>query len=317
MSCPEIGLHINVNKNQDDTFINLLTNMDKINLEQPLVEAKWLKDHLGSGNLIIINATMPKVVAATTDCRAKEVQIPNAIFLDIKGAFSRTESTYPNTMIGEDDFNEAAAALGINNDSAIVVYDDHGIYSSARAWWMFRSMGHENVAVLNGGLKRWQTLGFPTENKSNTLVQKGNFKGTYNNAFFKNHLQVLDNISSEEKLVVDARANERFKGLVEEPRKGLRSGHIPNSVSLPYTELLKNDLMLEEDTLKTIFKDRLPENKNLIFSCGSGITACILALGAEIAGYRNPSVYDGSWTEWGSITTLPIEKGENKLLKRP
>ena len=283
--------------------------MNEINLRQPLVEAKWLKDHLGSSNLIIINATMPKAVATAPDLQANEVQIPNAIFLDIKGAFSLDEATYPNTMISEDAFNEAAAALGINNDSAIVVYDDHGIYSSARAWWMFRSMGHENVAVLNGGLKNWQTLGFPTENKSNTPVQKGNFKGTYNNAFFKNHLEVLDNISSEEKLVVDARANERFKGLVDEPRKGLRSGHIPNSISLPYTDLLKNHLMLEEDALKAIFKNKLREQENLIFSCGSGITACVLALGAEIAGYRNASVYDGSWTEWGSIKALPIEKG--------
>lgn len=283
--------------------------MDEINLEQPLVEAKWLMDRLGSANLIIINATMPKAVAATTDIKPNKVQIPNAMFLDIKGTFSKDGAAYPNTMISEDAFNKAAAALGINNDSTIVVYDDHGIYSSARAWWMFRSMGHENVAVLNGGLKSWQTLGFPTEIKSNNSVLKGNFKGTYNNAFFKNHQHVLDNISSGEKLVVDARANERFKGLVDEPRKGLRSGHIPNSLSLPYTDLVKNDLMLEEDALKTIFKDRLPENKNLIFSCGSGITACILALGAEIAGYENGSVYDGSWTEWGSITTLPIEKG--------
>ena len=283
--------------------------MDEIILNQPLVEAKWLKDHLGSTNLVIINATMPKAVAAASDVRENEVQIPNAIFLDIKGAFSKDGATYPNTMIGEDAFNKASAALGINNDSAIVVYDDHGIYSSARVWWMFRSMGHENVAVLNGGLKAWKALAYPTENKSNTPVLKGDFKGTYNNEFFKNHQQVLDNISSAEKLVVDARANERFKGLVDEPRIGLRSGHIPNSVSLPYTDLLKNDLMLEKDALKTIFKDRLPENKNLIFSCGSGITACVLALGAEIAGYRNASVYDGSWTEWGSITTLPIEKG--------
>ena len=282
--------------------------MDEIILNQPLVEAKWLKDHLGSTNLVIINATMPKAVAAASDVRENEVQIPNAIFLDIKGAFSKDGATYPNTMIGEDAFNKASAALGINNDSAIVVYDDHGIYSSARVWWMFRSMGHENVAVLNGGLKAWKALAYPTENKSNTHLLKGDFKGTYNNEFFKNHQQVLDNISSAEKLVVDARANERFKGLVDEPRIGLRSGHIPNSVSLPYTDLLKNDLMLEKDALKTIFKDRLPENKNLIFSCGSGITACVLALGAEIAGYRNASVYDGSWTEWGSLKELPVEK---------
>lgn len=283
--------------------------MDDINLKQPLVEATWLKDHLGSTNLVIINATMPKAVVKETESRLYEVQIPNAVFLDIKGAFSKAEATYPNTMLNEDDFNAAAAALGINNDSAIVVYDDHGIYSSARAWWMFRSMGHENVAVLNGGLKSWQTLAYPTEKKSNPTLVKGNFKGTYKNAFFKNQGQVLDNISSAQNLVVDARANDRFKGAVDEPRKGLRSGHVPNSLSLPYTDLLENDLMLDEDALKTIFRDKIGEQENLIFSCGSGITACVLALGAEIAGYRNASVYDGSWTEWGSITRLPTEKG--------
>jgi len=119
----------------------------------------------------------------------------------------------------------------------------------------------------------------------------------------------LDTISNAKELVVDARANDRFKGLVEEPREGLRSGHIPGSVSLPYKDLMKNEKLLGKNQLSAIFEDRLPKTEKMIFSCGSGVTACILALGAEIAGIENISVYDGSWTEWGSKHELPIEKG--------
>jgi thiosulfate/3-mercaptopyruvate sulfurtransferase len=284
--------------------------MHKILLDRPLVEANWLKDHLAAPNLIIIDATLPKAVAKDAGAKLVEEQIPHARFLDIQTKFSKTDAIYPNTMLEEDDFNRASRDLGIDHDSAIVVYDDHGIYSSARAWWMFRSMGHRNVAVLNGGLKNWLELGYPTEKKTAPKTYKGNFTGTYAGQFFKDHQQVLDHISNKDAQVVDARANDRFQGLVEEPRKGLRSGHIPTSVNLPYTDLLKDEKMLEPKALKAIFNERLPEHKNLVFSCGSGITACVLALGAELAGFTNSSVYDGSWTEWGSIPELPIEKGE-------
>ena len=283
--------------------------MNHIELQKPLVEAKWLRDNLGVSNLIIIDATLPKAIAKGEEPMTEKVQIPDARFLDIKGRFSKTEAPYPNTMLGVDDFNEAAKELGIHNESAIVVYDEHGIYSSARAWWMFRSMGHKNVAVLNGGLKSWIVAGYEVEFTKQTKRPAGDFKGTYDEGFFQDYGQVLDSIANSEKLVVDARANERFKGLVAEPRKGLRSGHIPDSVSLPYTDLMEDNMMLEIGTLKTIFKERLPEAEKLIFSCGSGVTACVLALGAELAGIKNTSVYDGSWTEWGSMPELPIEKG--------
>lgn len=284
--------------------------MRNILLDRPLVEANWLKDHLTAPNLIIIDATLPKAVAKDAGAKLVEEQLPHARFLDIQTKFSKTDAIYPNTMLDEGDFNRASRALGIDHDSALVVYDDHGIYSSARAWWMFRSMGHRNVAVLSGGLKNWLELGYPTEKKTVPKTYKGNFTGTYARQFFKNHQQVLDHISNKDALVVDARANDRFQGLVEEPRKGLRSGHIPGSVNLPYTDLLKDEKMLEPLALKALFTERLPEHKNLVFSCGSGITACVLALGAELAGFTNSSVYDGSWTEWGSIPELPIEKGE-------
>lgn len=278
-------------------------------LKKPLVEAQWLKDNLGVSNIIIIDATLPKAVAKDTEPMVDKVQIPGARFLDIKGKFSQVGAPFPNTMLDANAFNKAAKELGIDNDSALVVYDEHGIYSSARAWWMFRSMGHKNVVVLNGGLKSWIQGGYPVEPSGTGSYAPGNFNGNFNEGYFKDSRQVLDTISNAKELVVDARANDRFKGLVEEPREGLRSGHIPGSVSLPYADLMKNEKLLDKNQLSAIFEDRLPKTEKMIFSCGSGVTACILALGAEIAGIENISVYDGSWTEWGSMHELPIEKG--------
>lgn len=278
-------------------------------LKKPLVEAQWLKDNLGVSNIIIIDATLPKAVAKDTEPMVDKVQIPGARFLDIKGKFSQVGAPFPNTMLDANAFNKAAKELGIDNDSALVVYDAHGIYSSARAWWMFRSMGHKNVAVLNGGLKSWMQKGYSVEPSGTGPYTPGNFNGDFSEGYFKDSRQVLDTISNAKELVVDARANDRFKGLVEEPREGLRSGHIPGSVSLPYADLMKNEKLLDKNQLSAIFEDRLPKTEKMIFSCGSGVTACILALGAEIAGIENISVYDGSWTEWGSKHELPIEKG--------
>ena len=281
--------------------------MKAIHLDNALVEVEWLKKNLGAEHLIVLDATLPKAVAAGVKEEAPVGRIPGARFFDIKNVFSDTLATYPNTWPGQDAFIKAARDLGINSNSTIVVYDDHGIYSSARAWWMFKSMGHQNVAVLNGGLVAWQEAGFDLEDKNDISVVQGNFAGHFMSDYIKNRQDVLDHLNDVKELVIDARAENRFKGLVEEPRKGLRSGHIPGSLNLPYTDLLENGKMIELIDLKEKLQSIIPENKNLVFTCGSGITACILALGAELSGYKNLSVYDGSWTEWGSIPELPIE----------
>ncbi len=284
--------------------------MKTIKIDGPLVEVKWLKEHLEIDDLIVFDATLPKALAEDTSGGISKDQIPGARFFDIKNVFSDTSATYPNTWPGQDAFNQAAKDLGINNDSAIVVYDDHGIYSSARAWWMFKSMGHQNVAVLNGGLPAWEEAGFGLEKKTAHPASRGNFSGSYHPDFFKDHQDVLAHLSDNKELVIDARAENRFLGLVEEPRKGLRSGHIPGSSNLPYTDLLVKGKLIEESGLNNIMHSKISKNKKLVLSCGSGITACVLALGAELAGYKDIAVYDGSWTEWGSIPELPIEKGE-------
>ena len=276
----------------------------------PLVSVTWLYKNLDNPSLVVLDATMKKVASKSEEASAKK-QIKNARFIDIKTVFSDVTAQFPNTMSSEEKFTIAAQELGINNDSVIVVYDDLGIYSSARVWWMFKAMNHQNIAVLDGGLPTWKNAGYPVENVIKHEVKKGNFVATYNSNYFCDSKTVLNSISDENTVVLDARSEDRFYAHVAEPRQGLRSGHIPNSVSLPYSVLLSDGKMKSKKELAEIIASKVNNKTNIIFSCGSGITACILALGTEIIGIKNKKVYDGSWTEWGSLTELPIEKCKN------
>jgi thiosulfate/3-mercaptopyruvate sulfurtransferase len=250
---------------------------------------------------------LPKATVSEEIDTDADLQIPTARFFDIKNEFSDAEAPFPNTWPGEAAFNDKARKLGIHNESFIIAYDDHGIYSSARAWWMFKAMGHQNVVVLNGGRKAWKEAGYSLEPKTSVAFPRGNFKGRFNTEYFTDKEEVFTNIEQGRALTIDARAENRFKGLVEEPREGLRSGHIPGSVNLPYTDLLSGGKMRDITSIGNLLRDKAGTKEPLVFSCGSGITACVLALGAEMAGYKNMSVYDGSWTEWGSLHELPVE----------
>ncbi|MDJ0645790.1 MAG: sulfurtransferase [Flavobacteriaceae bacterium] len=269
----------------------------------PLVTADWLSKNLEAPDLIILNATIPKVTGSTNDDSS---QIQGARFFDIKRAFSDTTSSLPNTFPSAAQFEKEAQKLGVNTTSFIVVYDDHGMYSGPRAWWLFKSFGHKNIAVLDGGLPAWKAAGFPVEIPKPFVASQGNFKANYQEGSIKGYKEILKAINSESTSILDARSSERFRGTMPEPREGLRSGHIPNSINLPYADLLEDGRMLQKDAL--IDKFKAYSDKKLMFSCGTGITACILALGAELAGHKDAiSVYDGSWTEWGSRRELPIE----------
>ena len=271
-----------------------------LKLESSLVSVDWLKAHLHDEKLVLLNATLPKVTGS--DSPPEIQQIPGTRLFDIKNKFSNTLAPFPNTLPSEEQFNEEAQNLGIDNDSILVVYDDYGFYSCARAWWLFKAFGHQQVAILDGGLVMWKTAGFPLEENQHHSFKKGNFKGTYNPQAFQffNDIQSLKDDANS--LIVDARTKDRFEGLLPEPREGLRSGHIPNSVNLPFQQLLSGNQMKSLVDLKAMFEYLNPQNKKMVFSCGSGVTACILALGAELSGYENLSVYDGSWTEYGTLT---------------
>ena len=269
-----------------------------------LVSVDWLLEHLENESLLILDATIPKVGSKKIEFLEEKSQIKKAHFFDLKD-FSDAEAPLPNTMLTGEKFQQKAKQFGINNNHCIVVYDDLGIYSSPRVWWMFQLMGFENIAVLDGGFPEWKAKKYPIEKFSHKTLSKGNFTANYHFEKITFMTDVLANVSSKKYLVLDARSEGRFFGTEPEPRKEVRGGHIPNSKSLPHTDILDGTKMKPTDELKMIFETKNPENKPLIFSCGSGITASILALGAIIAGIKNHSVYDGSWTEWG-LSNSPI-----------
>lgn len=275
--------------------------MSTVVINEPIVSAEWLREHIDSSNLIILNATIPSVTSLNSS--KEHQQIPNARFFDIKKKFSMVDAKFPNTFPTEIQFRDEARNLGIHSDNAIVVYDEKGIYSSPRAFWLFKAYGHNNIAVLNGGFPEWKNKNYITETKQHNITyKKGNFVPKYDDdamSFYEDIVSVSRNTSS---IIIDARSKNRFDGLDPEPRKGLRSGTIPNSINLPYTSLLRDGKLKPNSELKTTFSKLARNEDQLYFSCGSGITACILALAATCIGYKNGSVYDGSWTEYGSLT---------------
>jgi len=270
-----------------------------LKINNPIVSVSWLNEHLTSPNLVILDASIPIVTGG--DATINDVQIPSSRFFDLKNKFSDNDAPFPTTFPSKEQFTRSAQELGINKDSAIVIYDDKGIYSSPRAWWLFKAFGHDNVAVLDGGLPAWKNAKLQVENKQDYKGKLGDFKAKYRPGLMKFFEDLKKESQDQKHIIIDARSKRRFKGLDPEPRAGLRSGTIPNSVNIPFEDLLVEQKFKNKDELKAIFKRFAKQEDNLTFSCGSGITACVLALGAEMAGYKNLSVYDGSWTEWGSL----------------
>ena len=272
----------------------------------PLVSTDWLADHLEHENLIILDAS----VQYSTD----PLYIQNSRRFDFKSVFCDTSSDLPGMMPSTEVFNLEAKKLGIDNDSIIIVYDNEGMFSAPRVWWMFKVMGHKNVYVLNGGLPKWINEKRPTTLNIIKINQSGNFKGQLEQTYVKNSQDILNSYQSEKIQIIDARSVGRFKGTEPEPRKGLRLGHIPHSINLPYTSLLNNGEFLHANELKILFNDvGIDPTKQQIFTCGSGVTACVVLLAARIAGYDSMLVYDGSWTEWGANLKFPISFATNEI----
>ena len=268
-----------------------------------LVSVDWLNQHLTDPDLIVLDATMkkkPNGEAIPTPDKRK----PGALAFNFDTESCDRESELPHMMPSAEQFEQAVQELGINQKSKLVVYDMMGIFSSPRAWWMFKVMGHQQVYVLDGGLPQWLAKGFMTEpnNQLAAIKQKGDFIVDFDQTQVFNREQVSSNINNPDFQILDARSHGRFNGQEPEPRVELKRGHIPNSVCLPYTELLQDGLFKDRQSLKAAFDDVVSEEyKQLVFSCGSGVTACILALAADEVGCRNTIVYDGSWSEWGRV----------------
>jgi thiosulfate/3-mercaptopyruvate sulfurtransferase len=230
--------------------------------------------------------------------------IPKAIRFDLAKIFSDQNSPYPNTMLSEKRFQTECQKLGINSDSAIIVYDNSSTFNSPRVWYMFRSMGHKDVSILEGGMQAWKETGGKTVPYSDDKRMVGDFLALKNVGSFVGVEWIERNILSQEALLIDARSSGRFLGEEPEPRKNIPSGSISGSLNLPFTTVLNNGRFKHKQELKNIFSKHQVDNKPMVFTCGSGVTACILLAAAHIAGFRNTSVYDGSWTEWASLKII-------------
>ena len=273
----------------------------------PLVSVNWLSQNLNAPNLVVLDVSLESNIA-NIKVEFPGIQIKGARYFDLKRKFSDLESRLPNTLPNPKYFSLASRNLGINNNSTIVVYDNIGIYASPRVWWMFKSMGHKNIAVLDGGLPSWKNKKYPTESIQNRVFPEGDFKAKFNPNLLKKAFNILENIKSKEAILVDARSNERFCGLIPETRKNLKSGHIPNAINLPFLEVLKDGKFLSTNEIYAIFKKLKIDKRSKIFTCGSGLTACILILASTLISEDNHFLYDGSWSEWGQLEGVPIFK---------
>jgi thiosulfate/3-mercaptopyruvate sulfurtransferase len=276
-----------------------------------IVTAAWLCDHIDQKDIKILDASS-HLPTTGRDAQAEFIaqRIAGAGRFDIN-LIADTSSPLPHTLPSSEVFATHMQALGLNDDDHIIVYCDSAHLSAARAWWMLRLFGHANVSVLNGGLKSWISIGGAIDSGAETPVAAGQF--TIRSAVGANAINlaslralVTDGIAGQ---IADARSAGRFAGTEAEPRAGLRAGHIPGSLNVPISSLLTDGALKDKDELAAAFAaGGIDITRPVITSCGSGVTACGLALALAILGNQKTFVYDGSWSEWGA-SDAPIETG--------
>ena len=276
-----------------------------------LAQTEWLAAHLHAPGLVIVDGSL-HLPNSGRNAKAEFVSehIPGALFFDIDDIADRFTSL-PHMLPPADIFARRMKEMGIGDGMQVVAYDSEGIYSAARVWWMLRAMGHEEVRVLDGGLKKWKAEGRPLEDGAPRPRSARHFTARLNAELIRDAAEVKSLIGSPTTQIVDARAAARFKGRAPEPRAGLRAGHIPTARNVPFTDLLNPDGTLKTAAeLRAVFAAAgVDLARPVVASCGSGVTAGVIALALATLGRSDAAVYDGSWSEWGADHSLPLATG--------
>jgi thiosulfate/3-mercaptopyruvate sulfurtransferase len=280
-------------------------------MSDDIVSTEWLEAHLGSPDICIIDASwhMP---ATKREAKKEfaEGHIPGAQFFDIDD-LSDTASALPHMLPSPEKFSSRMRKMGIGDGKRVIAYDAAGLFSAARAWWMFKVFGHNDVAVLDGGLPKWKAEGRPLEDGPALKPQERHFTARVRSMMVRDMKDVAAALKTGSAQVADARSGPRFRGEEAEPRPHVRAGHMPGAKNVHYASLLKPDGTLKSpDEIKAVFQTAgIDLSKPVITSCGSGITAAILSLGLTLTGARDHALYDGSWTEWGGDADNPVVTG--------
>jgi thiosulfate/3-mercaptopyruvate sulfurtransferase len=284
--------------------------MEYLNKEA-LVSTERLAQHLAAPDVRVVDASW-YLPTLKRDAKAEYAaqHIPGAVFFDID-EIADTENPLPHMLPSAEKFSARMRRMGLGDGNRVIVYDGGAMSSAARVWWTFRVFGHNDVAVLDGGLKKWLSEGRPVESTP-PMPRERHFTARLNHAMVRDLEQMKRNLASRREQVLDARPAGRFAGTEPEPRPGLRGGHIPGSLNLPSTRLVdaESGTMWPAAELARLFGEAgVDLTKPVVTSCGSGVTASLLALGLHLLGHRDVAVYDGSWSEWGGRSDTPVEAG--------
>lgn len=277
----------------------------------PLVSTEWLAEHLSDANVRLLDATfkLPGILPLPKDDYLAS-HIPGAVYFDVD-AVSDHSNPLPHMFPSAEQFGRDVGGLGISNGDTVVIYDSGSWVAAPRVWWMFLSYGHRDVRILNGGLKKWRAEGRPVES-GEVKARAATFHASYDERRVRSIEQMIANVKSRAEQVVDARAADRFEGRAAEPRPGIRSGHIPGALNLPYNNLFDaaTGTMKPLDELRKAFAVAgVDTAKPIVTSCGSGVSAAVLTLALYRLGVENAALYDGSWSEWGKADGPAIATG--------